>query len=274
MKRAHMLIPALAAAAGCAYLYYENRTFGVTRLELHSARLAPEFDGFTVALISDVHDARPGRSLAAALEALAPDMAAIAGDLLDSYRPDPEAALELVRGVLGVCPVYYVPGNHEARFRDSIYPEFAARLRAAGAAVLYDETAILRRGAGELRVVGLMDPAFTPGRRAFPASAPPHTGESEPFTLLISHRPERFGEYCAAGADLALCGHAHGGQVRVPLIGPLFAPHQGLFPRYTSGLYECGSSRMAVSRGLGNSGLRLRVNNRPELVTVKLRRTD
>ena len=270
MDASRITVPALAAAAG-AYICYENFTFGVTRLEALSPRLPPEFEGFAVALVSDVHGARFGRRLAAVLDSLAPDMVAVAGDLLDSYHPRPRAALALVRDMLRVCPVYFVPGNHEARLR-GLYPSFAGELRASGAVVLHDECAELRRGGARILVRGLADPSFIPGSPPFSPAALPKASPSGPYTLLISHRPERFGEYCAAGVDLALCGHAHGGQVRLPLAGPLFAPHQGLFPVGPAALCSAGGTQMAVSRGLGSSRLRLRMNNRPELLLIRLNR--
>ena len=71
--------------------------------------------------------------------------------------------------------------------------------------------------------------------------------------------------------DLVLTGHAHGGQFRLPLIGGLVAPNQGLFPKYDAGLYSEGSTNMIVSRGLGNSIIPFRFNNRPEVVLIELK---
>jgi predicted MPP superfamily phosphohydrolase len=90
--------------------------------------------------------------------------------------------------------------------------------------------------------------------------------------VLLSHRPEYSSQYAALGFDLVLAGHAHGGQVRIPLIGALYAPDQGWLPRYTSGVHASGRTKMIVSRGLGNSWFKIRVFNRPELVVVRLRR--
>ncbi len=89
------------------------------------------------------------------------------------------------------------------------------------------------------------------------------------YTILLSHRPELFDVYHEAGIDLVLCGHAHGGQVRLPFIGA-FAPNQGFFPEYTAGLYRQGDTQMVVSRGLGNSSFPIRINNPPELVVITL----
>ena len=90
------------------------------------------------------------------------------------------------------------------------------------------------------------------------------------FSLLLSHRPELFDVYVEEEVDLVLTGHAHGGQFRLPVIGGLVAPNQGLFPKYDSGMFVEDDTHMIVSRGIGNSIIPLRINNPPEIVVVKL----
>lgn len=87
---------------------------------------------------------------------------------------------------------------------------------------------------------------------------------------MLSHRPELFDTYVEKNINLALCGHAHGGQFRLPFIGGLIAPNQGLFPKYDSGLYTKENTTMVVSRGIGNSIIPIRFNNRPEVVIIIL----
>ena len=82
--------------------------------------------------------------------------------------------------------------------------------------------------------------------------------------------PEFIEKYKKAGADLVLCGHAHGGQFRIPFAGGLWSPGQDFFPEYDSGIYIEDNTQMVVSRGLGNSRFPFRVNNRPEIVVVEL----
>jgi predicted MPP superfamily phosphohydrolase len=89
------------------------------------------------------------------------------------------------------------------------------------------------------------------------------------FSILLSHRPELFPIYKKQQINLALTGHAHGGQFRLPMIGGLAAPNQGIFPKYDAGIFEEAQTRMIVSRGLGNSVFPLRVNNPPEIVVIK-----
>lgn len=88
----------------------------------------------------------------------------------------------------------------------------------------------------------------------------------------MSHRPELFDSYASAGIDLSLTGHAHGGQFRIPLVGGVFAPSQGFFPKYDAGLYWQGGCAMVVSRGIGQSVIPVRLKNRPEIVLVELHR--
>lgn len=90
------------------------------------------------------------------------------------------------------------------------------------------------------------------------------------FQILLSHRPEKFQEYVDAGVNLVFSGHAHGGQFRLPFVGGLVAPNQGLFPEYDAGLFSEDGTNMMVSRGIGNSIIPIRFNNRPEVILVEL----
>lgn len=94
--------------------------------------------------------------------------------------------------------------------------------------------------------------------------------DNDGYTILLSHRPELFTTYTASGVDLVFTGHAHGGQFRIPFVGGLVAPNQGFFPEYDAGLYTAETTNMVVSRGVGNSIIPLRINNRPELIVVTL----
>jgi hypothetical protein len=91
------------------------------------------------------------------------------------------------------------------------------------------------------------------------------------FSILLAHRPNPLAVYADYPVDLVFSGHAHGGQFRLPGIGGLVAPDQGLFPEYTSGTHTIKNTTMVVSRGLGNSIIPLRLFNRPELVVVTLK---
>lgn len=248
----------------------------VTRYTYAGAKLPAAFSGFVVAHVSDLHNRRFGarqQTLLDKLAALRPDMVAVTGDIIDRRRFDLLPAVEFIEGASRVSPVFYVPGNHEAF--SGRWEEIRTRIAQAGARVLFDGDALLPCGDAKIRVCGLADPAFH--RREGGAALSMRAkllawAEKGDFTLLLTHRPELFALYRACGIDLAFAGHAHGGQFRLPVIGGLYAPHQGVFPKYTSGLYQEGETVMCVSRGLGNSMMPVRFLNPPELVAVELGR--
>jgi hypothetical protein len=147
----------------------------------------------------------------------------------------------------------------------------------AGVIVLEDEAIPLERNGETITLLGLADPDFTVKGDMFgevPAMVSTKLknliGDESGYTILLSHRPELLETYVNCGIDLVFAGHAHGGQFRLPFIGGLVAPNQGLFPKYDAGLYTDGGTSMVVSRGIGNSIIPLRFNNRPEIVLVEL----
>lgn len=284
MMRA-LVIAALALAVLAALLLagnaWANARVWNARVEIRDEKIPAAFDGFVLCQVSDVHNEARGEGNAALLRALreaAPDLICITGDFLDSRRTDLDFALELAGQLAEIAPAVYVTGNHEARLKDLSALE--AGLAALGVQVLRDDWTPLARGGEEIALLGLDDPGFAAGEDWTLAEGLDQTQArlsallaqaGDRFSLVLSHRPELLPAYAEAGADLVLSGHAHGGQVRLPGIGGLFAPGQGILPRLTSGVHARGETRLVVSRGLGNSAFPLRVFNPPEIVTVTLR---
>lgn len=284
MMRA-LVLAALALALLAALLLagnaWANARVWNARVEIRDEKIPAAFDGFVLCQVSDVHNEERGEGNAALLRALreaAPDLICITGDFLDSRRTDLDFALELAGQLAEIAPAVYVTGNHEARLKDLSALE--AGLAARGVQVLRDDWTPLARGGEEIALLGLDDPGFSAGEDWTLAEGLDQTQArlsallaqaGDRFSLVLSHRPELLPAYAEAGADLVLSGHAHGGQVRLPGIGGLFAPGQGILPRLTSGVYARGETRLVVSRGLGNSAFPLRVFNPPEIVTVTLR---
>ena len=149
--------------------------------------------------------------------------------------------------------------------------------RDAGITVLEDEAAQLWRNGEQVNLIGLLDLSFHPrGLEKAREELSDHVQDlliHGALNVVLSHRPSLIEEYEASGADLVFSGHAHGGQFRLPFVGGLVAPNQGLFPKYDSGLYTEGNTNMIVSRGIGNSILPFRFNNRPEVILIELKAT-
>lgn len=90
------------------------------------------------------------------------------------------------------------------------------------------------------------------------------------ISILLAHEPQFIEEYSSASYDYIFSGHAHGGQIRLPILGGLFSPGQGILPKYTSGVHNTGNGKMIISRGLGNSSFPIRVFNRPEIIIAEI----
>ena len=256
--------------------------WGNTALQLNTYTVSSEelpsvFDGYRIAHVSDLHNAEMGdgnEKLLAMLREAEPDIIAITGDMIDSRNTNVAVALAFAVEAMLIAPCYYVTGNHEARVSE--YDELKAGLEACGVVVLENKRAKIELSGETITLLGVDDPSFnTDYLVGDSASVVSNTlaeisTEDDGFTVLLSHRPELFDTYVESGMNLVFSGHAHGGQFRLPFLGGLIAPNQGLFPEYDSGLYTDGDTNMIVSRGIGNSIFPFRFNNRPEVILVEL----
>lgn len=255
-----------------------DKALEVNTITISSSRLPPSFSGFRIAQVSDLHNVELGENNTRLLQMLsdsAPDTIAITGDLVDAGHPNIGIALNFVKRAVQIAPVYYVTGNHEASLPQ--YEELRTELELLGAVVLEDEAVQLKHQGAEIVLIGLSDPDFTIKGNMFeevPAMVSTKLYDlmdaENSYTILLSHRPELFDSYVGCRVDLVLCGHAHGGQFRLPFVGGLVAPNQGLFPKYDAGIYTDSRTSMVVSRGIGNSIIPFRFNNPPEIVMIEL----
>ena len=267
------------------YLLWANTALVTTHYTVTSAKLARAFDGFRIAQISDLHSAEldPGNhTLLSALYSAKPDIIVFTGDILDAE--DASATLHLIKESTQIAPCYYVAGNHEGFLLDTIYPDFEKAMIDMGVTILHDKSAVIERQGASISIAGVDDSRFVEHLQYYGMMPDGYDGlglEMNPeclkqlitpnrFTILLSHRPDFFAQYAEAGFDLVLSGHIHGGQFRIPLLGGLVSPNKTFFPTYDSGMFSAGNTRMIVSRGIGNSVIPLRINNRPELVVITL----
>ena len=249
------------------FLHWNNTALQVTEYTVSSSRIPKGFDGFKIVHISDLHNTSFGKEncrLLGEIQALSPDIIVITGDIVHASPKD--NALAFARQAVEIAPTYYVPGNHEHRMD---YETLFDGLRDVGVTLLLNESTVIEENGARIRLAGIEDPIFYPYGTVEEKLLP--LIQEDTYTLLLSHRPELFPTYVSCGADLVFTGHAHGGQFRFPFVGGLYAPSQGLFPKYDAGLFTNGSTNMIVSRGLGNSSFPFRLFNRPEIVTVTLK---
>jgi len=260
-----------------AWIAWGNTALELNTYTITSERLPKAFDGYRIAHVSDLHNTEMGKDnekLISMLRSAEPDMIAITGDIIDSRNTDIEIALQFAEEAVKIAPCYYVTGNHEARINK--YNELVEGLESKGVVFLHNESVILEQNNESITLIGVRDPSFQADylfddeASVMDSVLSELMRKADGYTILLSHRPEMFDVYVSNGVDLTLSGHAHGGQFRLPFVGGLVAPGQGFFPEYDAGLYTEGNTNMIVSRGIGNSILPFRVNNRPEVVLIEL----
>ena len=248
------------------FCYWQNNSLVVTNIEYANKKIPQAFNNFKILQISDLHNKEFGDNqsyLVQHTKEISPDIIVITGDLIDGSRTNIDIAIEYVKQAKDIAPTYFVAGNHEEYSK--VYNELKKRLEELGVIILDDKRQVIKKHGEKITLLGLKDGT------SFANEIKSLKNKDDKFTILLSHRPEYFNDYSKDNIDLVFSGHAHGGQFRIPFIGGLYAPGQGLFPKYTSGIYEKNNTSMVVSRGLGNSGFPLRLFNRPELVVVTLK---
>lgn len=267
--------------AAAVVLARENSVLTPKAYTVGCKGLPAAFDGMRIVHLSDLHSATFGKNQARLLsmvDTLKPDMVLITGDLIDRRRTvkpdDMIPALTLLQQLQKRVPTIRVEGNHEAV--SPVGVQFKAYADRTGAQNVTGRSLPITRGEDTVHVIGIPDIASVQyeediWRENLHELCAAH---ADTFRIVLSHRPQYVNDYANEDLPLVLCGHAHGGQVRLPLIGGLYAPEQGVLPRYTAGKHTQNNTTMIVSRGLGNSGFPLRFGNRPEVGVITLKAID
>ena len=216
--------------------------------------LPAAFDGARVAVVADTHFPDCTVEAEALVRCVAlqrPDAVFLPGDLTNFYAPlDEDRLRRLAQGLAAIAPCFAVPGNHERR--GGRLPQYREILTDCGVRYMEDSFATWEKDGQSLRLFGMN-------------TVRPHPlQEKDQPAIVLAHKPQYFSYYVQAGWDLVVCGHAHGGQIRLGGKG-IYSPGQGLFPDYTGGIYREKNTTMVVSRGIGNSSVPVRLGNKPHL---------
>lgn len=225
-------------------------------------------ESLKIAFITDYHNQKISLKLRKKIEELkkiAPDLIILGGDIFEEGEKN-KHTLAFLEELKESAPIYYVTGNHE------YYPLAIDNLEE----VL--EKYHIKKLAGN--IVEIKNNIFLSGIDD-PRSGNEYIKEysklkgelkEKGYNILIAHRPERFYEYQNLKVDLILSGHAHGGQIRIPLLFPqgLYSPNQGLFPKRTGGIYQMDAITHIVTTGLGNRVIVPRINNPQEILIIEI----
>ncbi|GAB6170184.1 metallophosphoesterase [Clostridium carnis] len=253
------------------YLYAQNTFIDVEHFSINIKNLYT--NSIKIAHISDLHlrDKRDSiKSLIKNIKNENPDIIVLTGDLVDRHANVSETLLsKLCYELSKIAPSYAVTGNHE--MDNENIKEWRTILKENSIHIMDNSIEIFEKGEIKLAIAGLSySETYNFERFLY---------KSDILTLpmiLLAHRPDLFSSYFSKSnikvPNLVFAGHAHGGQVIIPFINKgIIAPHQGFFPKYSSGLYTSDNNvNMIVSRGVGNSLFPFRINNRPHIPIVEL----
>ena len=268
--RSMVILALLALAIFTLVRACDNSHFVVTFYEVEDEKIE---NHFRIAMLSDLHLKEYGKDnseLVNEIKKLEPDIIAMAGDMLDMDETDYSVLLTLCRQLVDVAPVYFCYGNHEKQvIRVWQTSTINVDLAAMGVHVLHNRYETIEVNGNLIDIGGL---SANPGTldADYTQSFWQKYLQTQNYRLLLVHYPQYFykdGELLDCDIDMALCGHLHGGIVRIPLLGGLYHPTQGFFPELTEGCNQIGDTWVVVSRGIGGW---LRVNNPPELVIIDL----
>lgn len=272
------------------YICYENKHLEITQYTIRSERIPKEFDSVRLVMLADLHNNKFGKDnkkLIDKVKAANPDYILVAGDMVVSSEPE---HLEIPYNLLSVLakdyPIYYGLGNHEQRLlpdgtnRFKNYAEYKSRLTKLGIRFLENERITIVRQGKEIAVTGLVigmdyfkklkQPEMTLEYIQNLVGIP----ENKWYNILIAHNPVYFKLYEEWGANLIVSGHLHGGIIRLPGLGGFISPQYKFIPKYDAGMFKNQDTVMLVSRGLGLHTIKLRINNRPELMVITLNSCD
>ena len=259
------------------WIAYGNTDLEIYKYNVKSEDIPSEFDNFRIVQISDLHNAEFGENnekLLLMLKQADADIIAITGDMIDSRNTDIDVAISFAQKAVNIAPVYYVNGNHESRVLGE-YEKLKQGLTDAGVTILENSSTDITIGDETITLIGINDPTFCMEfvddtmEQNIAHQLVNVIPDNDNYKVLLAHRPEYFDVY-AGNVDLVLSGHAHGGQFRIPFIGGLVAPGQGFFPEYYEGSHIKENTEMIVSRGIGNSIIPFRINNKPEIIVAEL----
>ena len=275
------IIIAIAMLTG-VFCYYQNNKIVITNIKLKQKIN----NKVRIAQISDLHSKEFGKNndiLYKKIIEQKPDIIVATGDLIDSSMKKLDEIIEFCSSINKDIPMYYILGNNEMRC--SRVSEIVEKLKKNKICVLENEIESIEVKGNKINILGLAEKRIDEGELFYSKVNSRYGTENiekifsrlerlDGIKIVLSHYPENF-EYIEEGAyskynfDIMFSGHAHGGQFILPGIGGIFAPGQGLFPKYYKGVYG-EKNKLIVSRGLGNSGFPLRLFNRPDLVIVDL----
>lgn len=279
----YLIIFLLLLAGYPVWQYFELKKFNITNYQVRSKKIKGRFN---IIVIADLHAHVYGKDndiLIQRIKEQHPDLILIPGDMIvGKYPQSYDTAYRVFARLVKIAPVYFANGNHESRVlkagvsRRKDYLKYEKKVRELGVHILNNEREVIEIRGNQICIRGLEIPLECYGK-----------GEYVPLTLdkvreligvpkdgmlelLMAHNPMYAPIYGEWGADITVCGHNHGGLVRIPGIGSVISPQFEFFPKYDAGEFDVSGRKVFVSRGLGTHTFHIRIFNRAEVMLLQV----
>lgn len=270
---------------GCIVLWQhlELKKFQITSYEYRTEKIT---QSVKFAVVADLHAHVYGRDndiLIQKIKEQKPDIILVPGDMIVSRYPETyETAYQTFEKLTEIAPVYFSNGNHESRvskvpvMQTEAFLEYENRVRKLGVHILNNASEEVILHGGKFCISGLEIPLECYGKGSY-EPLPEHfirdvlgDAKQDSVQILMAHNPMFAKEYAEWGADVSVCGHTHGGLVRIPGIGSVISPQFELFPKYDAGEFNFGDRKVYVSKGLGTHTFHIRVFDRAEVLMIRI----
>lgn len=242
-----------------------KNTYNIT-----SDKIPQDFDNFTITQISDLHGRKVDKQF---FDNIDGDIVVLTGDILDGSEQNSDYVANFVWTIAQSSPVYYITGNHEATNINLFNSLERTLSNTQNVHFLHNESIEINRGESKINLIGLDDLKydFVCHDRDRKLLDDRLVGfDMSDYTIVLLHSPNNAETISIYEPDLVLCGHTHGGQCRLPKLGCVYAPGQGLFPKYDRGQYKVKKTDLIVSSGVGFSRIPIRINCPAEINNVVL----
>jgi predicted MPP superfamily phosphohydrolase len=260
-------------------IYFENTLIRVSKYKIKSTKIPKMFNDFKIVHLSDFHSygfSQDKFKIIKKIDNEHPNIIVMTGDMVNKYDKNFEKFLRLVENLSKKYDIYYIVGNHEMRLQNDHLDYIIKKLKKFGVKILNDEKITLTRNKQFINIYGIDIPLpyykiinKPINIEAVINSVLNKCNENE-YNILLAHNPLYFEEYSKQNVDLTLCGHVHGGMIRLPFLGGILSPERKFFPRYSSGIYKINNKKLLVNRGLGHSKPGIRLFNKREIVSITL----
>lgn len=251
-----------------AYFYNRDqiKNFREIDLKLNSKKI---LNTIKITQISDFHsnDRINLQRLGEHILQFDPHFIVLTGDIIDRYDDNLHTSIQLIETLCSLnIPIYYIMGNHEAD--NILYEDFKNQMLSKNVIVLEDDSSTIELDGNMVNIVGLGYSSDTDINFNYQGIV--NNLNLNYYNLLLVHSPNSVENLVRGSEDLILSGHTHGGQIRIPLIGPIIAPGQGIFPKLDKGLYEINNSILYIDSGLGNSFFSIRLLNPVQFTNITI----